>query len=618
MRCSTPIRPRRLFTMATVLVLAVAAGNTRLHAAPQQSAAAEPIAVFALASPEHLLADVQFLAELGGFPMLATAVGEQLRGLTEVDQIEGIDMRRPLGALVGSDGLLVYSMAFVPVTDTARLLESLRKPLGQVTAVRAGLWKIGQGPATAYVREHNGWAFLAQREETLQTPPDPAAVLGELPKRYDVALRLNLDRVPEQFTTLAVDAVRLLMRRNLERYADESPERQTVRRTLATWEFLAYEHLLTDSQQVTLGWALKRDTRRMILDIELVPVPGSWLQTVIRGLHDAPQRVPLDDGQACGLHAHCRMTVAEPVAVALRRELGALRSPLATLLRPADESPAQQAASGSHDSGGNGALRPGIAAALMGCLLDACEASVTTGQFEVALSVSGQQAPWTVIGRAHIGRGTADRVLAQLRQLAQQFPQEIDWDADASAVEGHEVHVLTLSAEVAETLSSWLGPRWKVYALSRDEHIWVAAGPQAVALLRRALRGDLDAPRGTESGAADSAPAGTQAVAPRNATTDPASDRDGRPEAHAPDDGWPQAPLVIRVRASVLARWLAAGETPLGNLLTGLGASLATSDDTVQLSATVVDDALRVRCEAREGVLRAAVLLASLRWLLGG
>jgi hypothetical protein len=613
MRWSTRVGSRRLSTIGAWLVaaLGVLAGSDMALRAAEP----EPIAVLSLGSPEHLLADVQFLAELGGFPMLATAVGEQLRGLTEVDQLEGIDLRRPLGAMVGSDGLLVYSLAFVPVTDTARLLESLRKPLGEVAAVRPGLWKIGQGPATAYVREHNGWAFLAQREETLRAPPDPAAVLGQLPQQYDVALRLNLDRVPEQFTTLAVDALRLLLRRDLERHADEPLPQQRVRRTLATWEFLAYEHLLTDSQQVTFGWALQRDSRRMLLDVELVPRSGSALQAVLRGLRDAPQGVPLAGSNECGLHAHCRLALDETLATTLHRELDALRGPL---LESGEQQRAPTGGEDSTASGGNGEPQPRVAAALMGCLLDACQASLASRQFEVALSVSGQQPPWTVIGRAHIGRDAAGTVLAQLRHVARQFPQEMHWDTDQAAVANHEVHVLTLSSEAAQTLSPWLGPRWKVYALGHDEHVWVAAGPQALALLRQAVRDVADASQpadravvGTDGATTDAAAGNGGAALDRGATAFRAAAGDS---AGAP---WPRAPIVIRVRASALARWLTAGDSKLGRLLSGLGASLASSDDTLQLTATVVDDTLRVRCEAREGVLRAAVALTALRWLLG-
>ncbi|HEX5106331.1 MAG TPA: hypothetical protein VFV87_21070, partial [Pirellulaceae bacterium] len=161
-----------------------------LAVAPPTAAIAQtvkPVAVVSLASVEENLADVAYITRIAGQEDVGKTAMLFGNALTA-----GIDKSRPGGMYVVPQAGDFHAVAFVPVSNLKLLLEVHKEQVGEPEDVGGNILKIGMD-RTAYVKEVGGWAFVAESKEHLSNlPQDPAALLGDLPKTYNVAGRVLL------------------------------------------------------------------------------------------------------------------------------------------------------------------------------------------------------------------------------------------------------------------------------------------------------------------------------------------------------------------------------------------------------------------------------------------
>ena len=70
-----------------------------------------------------------------------------------------------------------------------------------------GVFEIGKAQS-AFYKEQTGWVFIAQAKEHLTgLPADPAALLGTLPKDYNVAVKVLGNNIPAELKQFGVDQI---------------------------------------------------------------------------------------------------------------------------------------------------------------------------------------------------------------------------------------------------------------------------------------------------------------------------------------------------------------------------------------------------------------------------
>lgn len=216
---------------------------------------------------------------------LTTALVKSLQKRTGIQQLAGLDRRRPAGIVLQTDGIGLAPVAFVPVADAAAFLESIAPLVGTATAVEnlpsgqvAELWKIGRREWTGYVRRRGDWLYVAQTTALLEDAalPKPDAILpakraaaktGEQP---DLSLRVYWQNMPEVLRTWAIDRVHQSMRATAEALGglpagDAQPEgeQQRVRQLYAGW---LTQRLLHDVDEVGFSWTF---TSQSAVNLEL-------------------------------------------------------------------------------------------------------------------------------------------------------------------------------------------------------------------------------------------------------------------------------------------------------------------------------------------------------------
>jgi hypothetical protein len=525
----------------------------------------QPIVVMACSGYERLQADVAALAEAGAVKQLPGLLGRFLQRKTGVASLEGLDQRRPLGFIVVTDGLAIVPMAFVPVNDGPKLLASLEKLVGKPQQKNQGLWKIGQGQLTGFVKLHGDWAFVAQSEENFGWLPKPEKLLGDLPRRFDLVLQLNFQHLPEVFRTMAVDFLRLAMRSNLARRENESEAAHDLRQRLASWRFRIFEHLLTESRQITLGYSFDERTKQMTWDLRLTPEPESNLARQLATLRQGKTRFGdlgrgddflslhlnwlLDDGQIDRLAADVRASRAAAV-----RYVGELPG-----LKTDEERRTFQQAAGS--------------------LLDVLEKTIRTGHLDVAVAARAPPAadgaeaelPVTLLAAAHVGHGEPLRkALADVARLGKENPRFAAFKLNAAFVKKTPVHAVLFSAETQPLARRLLGDNLNLFVAVADDSLWGAIGKDSLAALERSLT---------------------------------------RRETELP-------PLQLRFRLRPLIRM--AEEFTQQRVLSLLVSKTDDSDDRIMLTVAADDQGLHARLTANEGVSRLLARALAVVLSLGG
>ncbi len=236
-----------------------------------QAQNAKPVMVLSLASVEENLADIGYITR---------AAGMEDAGKTAIlfgnAFTSGLDKKRPAGMyIVPVDGDF-HGVTFVPVSDLSIVLETFKEQIGEPRDAGDGVKELGQGQ-TFYLKEANGWAFVAQSKEHLTNlPADPAAVLGDLPRKYNVALRVFARNIPAELKKLAVDQIRVGFERGLEAQPADEEDQETIEK-IGRNSIKSMVEMIEESDEILLGLAIDAATKSTYLDINFTAMAGSNL-----------------------------------------------------------------------------------------------------------------------------------------------------------------------------------------------------------------------------------------------------------------------------------------------------------------------------------------------------
>lgn len=422
------------------------------------------MAVVSLASLESWQGDLRFLGELAQNADLVRHVTTVLRARSGIESLSGIDPARPMGAVVRTDGLRMTPVVFAPVTSAEQLLKSLAPLIGNAESVAPGIWKIGRTTLTGYVREQNGWAYLAQSEDALADLPDPLETLGQLPASYSFAIQMYPENLPEALRTLAIDELRSQRRWRQASVVEKDVLPAALAEPINGLFYESMEEFFNDIRQLTVGWKLDRQRKVALLETLLEPLEGSrtakrWSQPRPRtnvfqtaaadnaGLSLLISALPRTDYSAlCAQCAKQWLARAETMPEAQRRSL--------------------QTCSG-----------------LVGAILNN---ALAADHPHAAVRMLGTSPPYAVVAALRLkDAGPIDQQIRQLAQAAGEEPL-IKIQADVARLGEAPVHSVGLACESNE-LSKLLGDDATIYLAFRGEHLLAACGHRALTALEQAL-----------------------------------------------------------------------------------------------------------------------------------
>ncbi|MFM8890843.1 MAG: hypothetical protein ACKOTB_04305, partial [Planctomycetia bacterium] len=306
-----PLNPGRSGRWHTVLRIATVCtacagliGNDLFATGAGSLAAAERsvLAVVTLDSYGDLRNQLQWLGGQVGQPALAGALESLLLMASQGRGLAGLDVKRPLGVVVTTDGSDLAVHGFVPVKSLDKLLDSLKGVTGPVEksdGIRTIMLPNGLPLSIA---EREGWAIIAPAGSDLDAA-DPAPLFKHLADDYSLGIQVFPSRMPEPLRL----QLRLLLEQAMAAAATQGQGLDP--RAVA----VALDGL-TSTESLSLGLAMDPEASQMFLENRVVAEPGSVGADALRGAAEGRGTVPLPpaaDGGRPAVVGHLVQTVPQ-------------------------------------------------------------------------------------------------------------------------------------------------------------------------------------------------------------------------------------------------------------------------------------------------------------------
>jgi hypothetical protein len=276
-------RTRRTDPVKHFLLLAALIGG--LAARPTPAIAADdsmkPVAIVAGEGYDALMSDIGFVGKLTDNPDQAQQVDGLLKLFTQGQGVKGLDTKRPWGLVVNTDGVQFQPVAFLPVVSLKQLLASLGPVIGDAKA-NGDVLEVRKNNRSLFLKEAGGWAFVAQSPDGLQNlPKDPAGLIGKLADKYDLAVQIKVQNIPEMYRELAIGQLKAGVQSGVERDDDESQEAFDARKKMIATQINALSDAINETDQLTLGWKLDGETASTFLEVQITAIKGSKVAQAI-------------------------------------------------------------------------------------------------------------------------------------------------------------------------------------------------------------------------------------------------------------------------------------------------------------------------------------------------
>lgn len=249
-----------------------------------------------------------------GQPGLAGMLESVLLMATQGRGLAGLDIKRPLGAVVTTDGGDIAIHGFVPVKSLDKLLDSLKAVTGPTEA--SGETRSLTLPSGIPIDmvERDGWAIVSPRGFEVEAV-DPTPLFAPLSENYTLGLELFPHLLPEGLR----QQLRMLIEQGAAAAGDRRPFEQEGQQFDARALAAALDGL-ADTESLALGIAIDSDKDRLFIENRTIAVPGSSMAQAMEGSDKGQSTIPMPpvaDGQRPAVSAHLVQAVPE----ASRREV---------------------------------------------------------------------------------------------------------------------------------------------------------------------------------------------------------------------------------------------------------------------------------------------------------
>lgn len=436
-------------------------------------AALRPVAVLSIASVDTLIDEITYFAGLAGQSGVGGFVELAASGF-----LQEIDCAKPLGVLILVDHDEPWGVGFLPVRNFDQLLQTARDKLAiGFDSLPSGIHKMEVGPGV-YLKQHAGWLYFSDHPRHLaELPDDPVALCGGLDQQYSIALRLFVQHIPAALRDAALTQLHAQIDAGVRTAKFEDPDldrpflesaAQGLKRTISA--------LVTQSDQLTAGWAVDTAHRRVYVDLQATALDGSELAAALDQLPCASCTLRDAAVPNAALTCHAGIQLPPQVRGALQTLAAFLRT---KALRRLAEDPSA----------------PPQLAEVVRTVLEVVDRTATEAVAEAAASVVVASQTFRAIGAVRVADGPAlATALQQLYSVARQQPDvpaaafftskiaEVDLHRFTVKVGRHDVDARKIFGSKLEILLG-TGPR----------QLYLAFGRQCDELLRQAVEPDAPA-----------------------------------------------------------------------------------------------------------------------------
>jgi hypothetical protein len=432
-----------------------------------ESTLSAPLVVVNVAGVDRLLGDVKYMFTAIERP----EIFQTLEGLLgNVSDLQGVDRTKPFGMLLYLElGIppRPEPIAYLPATDIDQFIRTLS--VGPITmrklAGQADRFEIETPQMTLLAKQQHGYVFAGRTEESIERDfPDPVTLTTALTSRYDIAVRADLDSVPEGMKTIFLDYLRAETETQLQQRDNEADAEYQVRKLQAMNNLEFIEGLLTGGKDVTFGIDASAENKRVAVEFALNAEPDSAFARQLTELG--------------GQRSYFSAALDEQVPLAASASWSSQKDEQernAAALDVVEASLAQRLKDENIDAAG------------IADVFDALKATNEAGHFDGFVRLAGSPpGPFVLVGGLRVQQGrTLARGVTSLLNAIPEKPPILQLNADShNGVTFHRVDV----HEAGGPIRNVFGDQPAFYAGAAPDAVWFAlGGSDAMPALREAM-----------------------------------------------------------------------------------------------------------------------------------
>jgi len=458
------MRKSVLLTLAALAPL-VASATGMIHKAQAQEL--KPVAVVAIASVEEMLADIGYITTTAGMEDAGKTARLFGSALTA-----GIDKKRPAGMYVIPKDGDFHAIAFIPVSNLKQLLEIHKEYVGEPRDAGDGILEIGMD-RTAFVKEQGGWAFIAESSEHLTgLPKDPAALLGDLAKKYNIAGKVLVQNVPQELRQTAIDEIKIGLERALENQPG-NVDREALAKTSRD-AMKQIEQVFNEADELTVGFAIDAAGKKTYLDVNVTAKEGTELakQMALNAEAKSDFAGVLLPEAAVTLNMTAKLSEAD---------IGQMTSAFATLK--------SQLTTQIDDDPNLSAEQRTVAKDVLGKLLEVFEQTARAGKLDAGAALVLEPKSLNFVMGGFVADGPAfEKSLKQAFELAKNEPNVPKVQFGAGKIGNVTLHKTSIPVPATEAEArEILGEKLDVILGIGPQSVYVTAGKSAETLLKKVI-----------------------------------------------------------------------------------------------------------------------------------
>lgn len=476
----------------SVLAFAVVLG-TAICAKAQDKIETEmkPVAVVSFSGYAELKRDLDYLGTASGNPDMAAQLEGMLALFTQGQGLAGLEQDKPWGAAAAlpEGGFGVPNViAFIPVADLQKLLGALAAITGEPVDKGDGVLEIKKDANAVYVKEQGGWAYVAQNAETLGSlPADPLKLLGGMEKQYDLALRINIQNVPQALRDFAVDAMKQQVERTIQQAADaeEGDEQAQLQPQIARHQVEMLAQVINDLDAISLGFKIDSEGKRALVDLNMTAVAGSDTAKQLSAVSNSASKFAgflIPDAM---LTAHVNSVAQDSDIEQLLAQLDQLRTHIMESIDEDEDLPDEEAKD--------------LVKGLVDEVLEVAQATLKNGRFNAGLAIVGE-GPLTVVAGGEVVDGEKLEEVAKkfvkLAESEEDFPEVKFNVGEHKGVKFHSVTIPLPDDEDSEKARQVFGEEALVTVGIGAESVYLAIGDDGLETIKTVM--DKSAAAGSE------------------------------------------------------------------------------------------------------------------------
>jgi len=255
------------WALASLIIVAMP-----LAAVQAQDGGKQPVMVASIAPINKILNDVFYITEVAG-----QADAGRMMAMMSAPFTQGLDKARPVGVVVYTDGESYVPIAFLPVSDFDSVMLLVKEQFGEPQDLGDGV-KLLPTPIPVFVKSDGKWAFVSNDKDQLTNlPADPEALLGTLPKDYDLGAKVHAGRFPEAHKQMFMDNVKLGIESSMSQGPDQTDEEYEETRKKVQAQVAELERVFKEVDELVVGWNVDAESQSTYFDLSYSVLADSEL-----------------------------------------------------------------------------------------------------------------------------------------------------------------------------------------------------------------------------------------------------------------------------------------------------------------------------------------------------